>query len=172
MIHSLDGAYITYAWVKFHHTRVIFDILGGISVTAILANTPNQVETLLHGLERAAAGISLHVNAHKTEYMCYNQIGDISTLDGSSLKLVEKFIYLGSSVSSTEKDIDTRLMKAWTAINNLWIIWKSEVTDEMKCTFFQAAVVSILLYGCTTWTLTNRLEKSFTPIKQECCEQY
>ena len=28
----------------------------------------------------------------------------------------------------------------------------------MKCSFFQAAVVSILLYGCTTWTLTKRLE--------------
>ena len=39
---------------------------------AILANTPNQVETLLHSLEWAAAGIGLHVNAHKTEYMCFN----------------------------------------------------------------------------------------------------
>ena len=29
----------------------------------------------------------------------------------------------------------------------------------MKCSFFQAVVVSILLYGCTTWTLTKRLEK-------------
>ena len=29
----------------------------------------------------------------------------------------------------------------------------------MKCSFFQAAVVSILLYGCTTWTLTKWLEK-------------
>ena len=45
---------------------------------ALLANTPNQAETLLHSLERAAAGISLHVNAHKTEYMCYNQTGNIS----------------------------------------------------------------------------------------------
>ena len=32
-------------------------------------------------------------------------------------------------------------------------------TDKMKRSFFQAAVVSILLYGCTTWTLTKRLEK-------------
>ena len=32
-------------------------------------------------------------------------------------------------------------------------------TDEMKSSFFQAAVESILLYGCTTWTLTKRLEK-------------
>ena len=72
----------------------------------------------------AAAGIGLYVNAHKTEYMCYNQTGDISTLDGTPLKLIDKFTYLGSSVASTEKDIDTRLTKAWTAINRLSIIWK------------------------------------------------
>ena len=88
--------------------------------------------------------------------MCYNQTGDISTLDGTPLKLVDKFTYLGSSVASTEKDIDTRLTKA---INRLSIIWKSDLTDKMKRSFFQAAVASILLYGCTTWTLTKRLEK-------------
>ena len=38
-------------------------------------------------------------------------------------------------------------------------IWKSDLTDKMKRSFFQAAVTSILLYGCTTWTLTKRLEK-------------
>ena len=110
-------------------------------------------------LERAATGIGLHVNAHKTEYMCYNQTGNITTLDGASLRLVDKFTYLGSSVSSTENDIDTRLTKAWTVIDRLSIIWKSDLTDEMKRSFFQAAVVSILLYGCTTWRLTKRLEK-------------
>ena len=91
--------------------------------------------------------------------MCFNQKCDISTLDGTSLKLVDKFTYLGSSVSSIEKDIDTRLTKAWTAIDRLSIIWKSNLSDKMKRSFFQAAVVSILLYGCTTWTLTKRLEK-------------
>ena len=85
---------------------------------AILANTPDQAETLLHSLERAAASIGLYVNAHKTEYMCYNQTGDISTLEGTPLKLVDKFTYLGSSVESTEKDIETRLTKAWTAIKS------------------------------------------------------
>ena len=88
-----------------------------------------------------------------------NQTGDISTLEGTPLKLVDKFTYLGSSVESTEKDIETRLAKAWTAINRLSIIWKSDLTDKMKRSFFQAAVTSILLYGCTTWTLTKRLEK-------------
>ena len=57
------------------------------------------------------------------------------------------------------KDIDTRLTKAWTAIDRLLIIWKSDLTHKMKRSFFQAAVVSILLNGCTTWTLTKRLKK-------------
>ena len=126
---------------------------------ALLTNEPVQAETLLHSLERAAAGIGLHVNAHKTEYMCFNQTGDFSTLNGSSLKLVDKFTYLGSSASSTKKDIDTRLSKAWTAVNWQSVIWKSDLTDKMKRSFFPAAVVSILLYGYTTWTLTKRLEK-------------
>ena len=110
-------------------------------------------------MEQAAKGIGLHVNAHKTEYICDNQTGNISTRDGTSLKLVDKFTYPGSSISSTEKDIDTLLTKAWTAIDRLSIIWKSNLTDKMKCSFFQAVVISILLYRCTTWTLTKRLEK-------------
>ena len=57
----------------------------------ILANIPAQADTQLHSLEQAAAGIGLHVNAHKMEYMCFNQTGDISTLGVSSLKLVENF---------------------------------------------------------------------------------
>ena len=125
----------------------------------LLANTPAQAESLLHSLERATSGIGLHVNAHKIEYMSFNQRGSISALNGSSLKLVDKFTYLVSSVSSTETAINTRLAKAWTAFNRLSIIWKSDLTDKMKCSFFQAAVVSILLYGCTRWTLTKRMEK-------------
>ena len=128
---------------------------------AILVNTPNQAETLLHSLERAAAGIGLHVNAHKTEYMCYNQTGNITTLDETPLKLVDKFTYLGSSVSSTEKDIDTWSTKEWTAIDRLSIICKSYLTDKMKRSFFQAAVVSILLYGFTTWTLEKKLDGNY-----------
>ena len=86
-------------------------------------------------------------------------LGDISTLNGSSLKLVDKFTYLGSSVSSTETDTDTRLAKALTAIDWLSVIWKSDLTDKMKRSFSQAAVKSILLYGCTTWIITKRMEK-------------
>ncbi len=66
---------------------------------ALLANISAKAKTLMHSLEQATVGIGLHVNTDKMEYMCFNRRGDISTLNGSSLKLVDKFTYLGSSVS-------------------------------------------------------------------------
>ena len=68
-------------------------------------------------------------------------------------------MYLGSSISSTENDITMSLAKAWKGTDKLSIIWKFDLSDKIKCNFFQAVVVSILLYGCTTWTLTKRTEK-------------
>ena len=102
---------------------------------ALLANTPTQAESLLHNLEQTAGGIGLHVNADKTEYMYFNKKGDISTLNDASPTVVDKFTYLGSSVSFTKNDINTRLAKAWTAIDRLSIIWKSNVS-EIKGDFF------------------------------------
>ena len=91
--------------------------------------------------------------------MYLNQRGDISTLKGGPLKLVDKFTYRESSVSSTKNDINMWLAKAWTANRRLSVIWKSDLTDIIKLSFFQAVVVLILIYGCTIWTLTKRMEK-------------
>ena len=49
--------------------------------------------------------------------------------------------------------ISNRIIRVWSAI------WKSELTDKMKRGFFQAAVVSILQYGCTILTRTKRTKK-------------
>ena len=106
--------------------------------------------------------------------LCFNQKGHISTLNGGSLKLVDKFIYLRSSVSSTENDINMQLTKAFTAIDRLSIIEKSDLSDKIKHNFFQAAVMLILLYGCIIWVLIKciKKKKSKTGIAQECNELY
>ena len=88
----------------------------------LLANTPNQTRSLQHSLEQAVRVIGLHVNADKTEYMFFNQERDISTLNGGSLKLVDKFTYLSSNISSTESDIKMCLAKVWAAIDRLSIM--------------------------------------------------
>ena len=88
---------------------------------ALLANTQAQAQSLLHSQEQAAGGIRLHINADKIEFMCFNQRGEIPTLNSRSMKLVDKFDHLGS-----KNHINTRLAKAWTVIDILSVIWKSD----------------------------------------------
>ena len=84
-------------------------------------------------------------NAVKISFSCKNDMYKI--LNNHNRRLL------------TETDINTRLAKAQTVIHSLSVIWKSDLTDKMKRSFFQAAVALILLYGCTTWTLTKLMEK-------------
>ena len=74
-----NGFELTKKRSRRYHTKTITDADYADDV-AILANTPTQAETLLHSLEQAATGIGLQVNAHKIEYVCFNQTGDIFTL--------------------------------------------------------------------------------------------
>ena len=153
-----NGFTLAKARSRRYPTQMIMDMNNANDI-ALLVNTPTQTEFLLHSLELATGGIGLHMNAYKKEFMCFNQRDYISILNGRSQKLVDKFTYLESSVSSTENDINTRLVKAWTAIDRLLFIGKSDISDKIKHSFFQAAVVSILLYGCTIRTLTKCMER-------------
>ena len=67
--------------------------------------------------------------------------------------------YHRSSFSSTENDINMPLAKTWTAIDRLSIMWKSDLSNEIKCNVFLAVVMLILLYGYTTQMLTECIEK-------------
>ena len=65
---------------------------------------------------------SSNANANKTNFMSFKEKETIFTL-----KLVNQFIYLGSNFSSTKRDVNIHLAKAWTTIGGLSIIWKSDL---------------------------------------------
>ena len=86
---------------------------------------------------------------------------------------VNKFTYLGSSISSTENDIDTWLAKAWTAIDSLSIKWKSDLSDKLKSSFFSEQQSH--QYCCMDaphryWQDVRR--ESLIAIAQELCKLY
>ena len=37
-------------------------------------------------------------------------------------------------------------------------MWESDLSDKIILEFFQAEAISVLMYGCTIWTSTKRLE--------------
>ena len=64
--------------------------------------------------------------------MCYNQDGPIETLNKTPLKKVDDFVYLGSNIAATEKDVLRRISEAWSALDQLRTIWKSTLPEQIK----------------------------------------
>ena len=127
---------------------------------ALFSDTIKGAEKLLHLLEEAAANIGLSVNADKTEFISYNELGTMQTASGIPLDKVDDFKYLGSNIASTDKDIKIKIGKAWSALTNMNAIWKSNLPDSIKREFFRSTVETVLLYGSSTWTLTRKQEKT------------
>ena len=58
--------------------------------------------------------------------------------------MVSDYVYLGSYISSSEKDFNTRKGKAWAACNAMNKIWSSNLDNVFKLKFFKAVVEPIL----------------------------
>ena len=48
---------------------------------------------------------------------------------------------------------------AWSACNDMYKIWSSQLSNNLKIKIFRATVEPILLYRSETWTLSKKLEK-------------
>ncbi|XP_071808969.1 uncharacterized protein [Asterias amurensis] len=125
-----------------------------------MAYRPNA---LLTSLETAAAKAGLFLNIKKTKYMTFNEDDNhlpICSSDGTQLKDVSDFRYLGSYIADSKKDFLIRKGLAWNACNKLHNIWHSNIANTTKLVFFRACVESILLYGAETWTMKKRVSRS------------
>ena len=124
-----------------------------------LANTPAQEEYQVHSLEQSEGGFGLYANANTTDFMCFKQEEVISTQSGKPLKL-DKFTKLGSSISSTESDVNIRRVKMYNDVQKLLIISKSDLTDKIIRDFFPSLAWKKCTYACTISTQIRHVDKS------------
>ena len=79
---------------------------------ALISQSLEHAQDLLQSLEQAYNGVGLYLNETKTKCMnrcLLNNNNPVKTLNGTSLKQVEDYKYLGSYISSSDKDFNTRL---------------------------------------------------------------
>ena len=123
---------------------------------ALISQSLEHAQDLLQSLEQVSNGVGLYLNETKTKCMnrcLLNNNKPVKTLNGTSLKQVEDYKYLGSFISSLDKDFNTRKGMAWSACNDMHKIWYSRLTNDFKIKIFRATIEPILLYGSETWTL-------------------
>ena len=128
---------------------------------ALVSEGIKEAQEMLTRVEKSAKRVGLSMNTGKTKYMSYNTIQqfEIKAIDGSNLKRVDDFKYLGAWIDSSAKDLKIRKALAWRTCHQMRNIWKSTLSRKMKLRIMHTTVESVLLYGCDTWTLTKTLLK-------------
>jgi hypothetical protein len=126
-----------------------------------------------NSLSTEAIQVGLEINVTKTEYMVFNQpieqLDQQIMLGNSALTRVQDFKYLGAHMASTEVDLNHRRGQAMAAFSTLRPIWSAKHIDvRLKINIYKVAILSIFLYGCETWTLTQELETSINSFGTHC----
>ena len=83
----------------------------------LVSKEAEQAQELLTRVETECAKVGLRLNAKKTEYIAYNLPAEhppLRTVDGTVLREVNDFKYLGSWVNSTDRDVKDRRALAWS----------------------------------------------------------
>ena len=84
-------------------------------------------------------------------------------MEGEPLKHAFTFTYLGYDFRAdgkAEHAIEERMRKAALRFSRLCHIWKSKELDTtLKLRLYAAAVVSVLVYGCEAWPITEKVTK-------------
>ena len=104
---------------------------------ALLSDKLGNAEKLLKILETAAASVGLYMNTTKTKFIAVNTEGTITAQNGCDLEQMNDFNYLGSKIISLENDIQMRIGSAWSTLNKLIPIWKSNLDIFIKREFLE-----------------------------------
>ena len=99
------------------------------------------------------------------------------TVKGQRLQVVDKFTYLGSTLSRvvhTDDEVNARIAKASAAFGRLrGSIWdRSGIKLDTKLTVYRSVVLPTLLYACETWTVYQRHAKRLNHFHTSCLRKF
>jgi hypothetical protein len=133
---------------------------------ALMAHTEPDLQCIVNKFAEASRLFGLTISLGKIEVLLqrapvYNALPPSITIDGTELKTVKDFKYLGSVIScdgTIDKEISARICKASQALGRLKtrVLNQHNIRLTTKVKLYKAIVLTGLLYGCETWTLYRR----------------
>lgn len=141
-----------------------------------LAESPTSLQELMTGLDEACSKFGLKISVSKTEVMTTGLQTDEPLricLGRDVLKCVEKFKYLGSTITSQcdlDAEINSRIGAASASYGKLRskVFRSHDLKLATKISVYRAIVLPSLLYGSETWCLYRRNIKSLDQFHLRC----
>lgn len=143
--------------------------------TLLIADTPQDLETLLKKVSDKCHDHGLKLNETKTKYMVISKTPTNNTsiqLNGILIERVDKITYLGCQLNENwdlSKEIIIRIEKArsiFTKMRN--VLCSHDLSLDLKIRILRCYVFSTLLYGVEAWTLTEASIKKLQAFEMWC----
>ena len=131
----------------------------------VITGTEEELKELTITLESRARAYGMGISAENNNIVVNSRIAPRSTtlMNGERIEEVKSFKYLGSIISSegdSTEEIRTRINLATPAIAKLKKIWSNNnIKTATKIRLYKSLVVSVLTYGCESWTLKSESER-------------
>ena len=119
--------------------------------TTLIAESEEELKSLLMKVTEASEKVGLKLNIQKTKIMASSPITSWQK-DGETVKTVADFIFLGSKITADgdcSHEIKRRLLLGRKVMTNLDSILKSrDITLPTKVHLVKAMVFPVVMYGC------------------------
>ena len=129
---------------------------------AIPAHSAADLQSSLNTLSTAYRRAGLLVNTKKTEVLSSIVTHNLPALSFSvhsnTLSNVQEFTYLGDILNDSCSEVEHRIKAASSAFGRLTkrVFLNHNLAIPTKVAVYRAVCVSVMLYGCETWTLYRR----------------
>ena len=167
---QLDSGVVTHPRHSRWHPVKSLNDLDFADDIALLETSISQAQAQLSKTAEAAADLGLVISAPKTEYVTVNCKPQTDLqIYGDPINHVSDFRYLGSMVASGSSDLKRRKSLAWCAFLKLGQLWKSpHIPIAIKVKLFNTTCVTILLYGCESWVISQDMENKINAFATSC----
>ena len=124
--------------------------------TTIMAESEEELKSLLMKVKEESEKVGLKLNIQKTKIMASGPITSWE-IDGETVETVSDFIFLGSKITADGDychDIKRRLLLGRKVMTNLDRVLKSrDITLPTKVCLVKAMVSPLVMYGFESWTV-------------------
>ena len=167
---QLDSGVVTHPRRSRRHPAKSLNDLDFADDIALLESSISRAQAQLTKTAEAVADLGLVISAPKTEYMTVNcNPQPALQVYGDPINHVSDFRYLGSMVASGSSDLKRWKSLAWCAFWKLEQLWKSpHISISTKVKLFNTTCVTILLYGCESWVISQDMENKINAFATSC----
>ena len=148
--------------------------IGGVNInniryaddTVLIADTEEKLQKLVDEFNRISETYGLKINIKKTETMVVTKSDTVPacniTINNTSIKQANSFIYLGSTITSDARcitEIRKRIGIAKTSFQKMrTLLCNIKINMKTRMRALKTYVWSTLTYGCETWTLNKEAQ--------------